>query len=238
MRQEIEAPSTGIFHRQGNFPALVRKPSDLVIESIQGRIIGVCKNRPRNRVQINRDGQSRGSESIPRRIPLPVEVKISKGYEVFFGCLSFASLSFCSCFLEICFLLLSLFFLPPLSPIARSFHIVSLYPPCVASSRCEFAFCLSSKSKYHRFSVLAIRRMKSLASSAFRQSVNIPSDRSISISIASLDFYPLDCQYRQCKAVGFYVINTVWLLRHGRIISSRTEWDFICRSPSRFTIWA
>jgi hypothetical protein len=52
-------------------------------------------------------------------------------------------LSFCSCFLEICFLLLSLFFLPPLSPIARSFHIVSLYPPCVASSRCEFAFCLS-----------------------------------------------------------------------------------------------
>ena len=34
MREEIEAPSTGIFHRQGNFPALVRKPSDLVIESI------------------------------------------------------------------------------------------------------------------------------------------------------------------------------------------------------------
>jgi hypothetical protein len=70
-------------------------------------------------------------------------------------------LSFCSCFLEICFLLLSLSFLPPLSPIARSFHIVSLYQPCVASSRCEFPFCLSSKSKYHRFSVLAICRMKS-----------------------------------------------------------------------------
>jgi hypothetical protein len=68
-------------------------------------------------------------------------------------------LTCCSCFLEICFLLLSLFFLPPLSPIARSFHIVSLYPPRVPSSRCEFAFCLSLKSKYHRFSVLAICRL-------------------------------------------------------------------------------
>jgi len=43
MRQEIEAHSTGIFHRQGNFPALVRKPSDLVIESIQCRIMGSAK---------------------------------------------------------------------------------------------------------------------------------------------------------------------------------------------------
>jgi hypothetical protein len=74
MRQEIEAPSIGIFHRLGNFPALVRKPSDLIIESIQGSSIGVCKNRPRNRVQISRDGLSRGSENIPRHIPLPVDV--------------------------------------------------------------------------------------------------------------------------------------------------------------------
>jgi hypothetical protein len=162
MRQKIKASTNLIINGQGDGPTLARKPGDLVIELIQGRFFRICKDRPWNSVQIIWNSQACRCKGVPRRIALPVEVKISKGYEVFFGCLSFASLSFCSCFLEICFLLLSLSFLPPLSPIARSFYIFSLYSPCVASSRCEFAFCLSSKSKYHRFNVFAICRMVSV----------------------------------------------------------------------------
>jgi hypothetical protein len=40
----------------------------------------------------------------------------------FFGCFAFMSLAFWSCLLAACFLLLSLSFLPPLSPIACSFR--------------------------------------------------------------------------------------------------------------------
>ena len=53
------------------------------------------------------------------------EMSLSNCYGVFFVCLSCAFLTCCSCFLVICFLLFSLSFLPPLSPIVCSFPVVN-----------------------------------------------------------------------------------------------------------------